>query len=144
MSVPGIVEELYSTIRNFGKMTDYNKKGVVNYEMGPYKLEEGPEGYNITKRTDDDLYYQEEYFSVYKDPETGGVQYEELTVTPDAEGKLKDVDYGVDVQTYRDIGKDIDQLTKDDMGTFVAEQDIETMLNDGGTIIDQGIKRSGK
>jgi hypothetical protein len=144
MSVPGIVEELYSTIRNFGKMTDYNKKGVVNYEMGPYKLEEGPEGYNITKRTDDDLYYQEEYFSVYKDPETGGVQYEELTVTPDAEGKLKDVDYGVDVQTYRDMGKDIDQLTKDDMGTFLAEQDIETMLNDGGTIIDQGIKRSGK
>lgn len=141
---PAIVEELYNTIKNFGKMTDYNKKGVVNYEMGPYKLEEGPEGYNITKRTDDDLYYQEEYFSVYKDPETGGVEYEELTVKPDAEGKLKDVDYGVDVQTYRDIGKDIDQLTKDDIHKQIAEEDIQRILDDGGTIIDQGLLRSGK
>ena len=142
--VPAIVEELYSTIKRFGKMTDYEKKGIVKHEMGPYKLEEGPEGYNITKKTDSDYYYQEEYFSVYKDPETGGIEYEELTVKPDAEGKLKDVDYGVDVDSYREIGADIDKLTKDNFASELAEQDIKTILDDGGTIIDKGVLKSGK
>lgn len=143
---PAILEELYSTIKRFGKMIDYPKPGsdTVKYEMGPYKLEEGTEGYNITKKTDSDYYYQEEFYSVYKDPETGKIEYEELTVRPDAEGKLKDVDYGVDVDSYRDIGKDISKITEDDIYKEIAEEDIQRILDDGGTIIDQGLLRSGK
>lgn len=143
-SVPAILEELYSTIKNFGKMTDYEKKGLVKYEMGPYKMEEGPGGYNITKTNESEYSYSEEYFGVYKDPETGAIEYEELTVRPDRDGKLKDVDYGVDVDSYRDIGKDISKVTEDDIYKEIAEEDIQRILDDGGTIIDQGLLRSGK
>jgi len=86
-------------------------------------MEEGPGGYNITKTTDG-YTYQEEYFEVYKDPETGAIQYEELTVRPDFDGKLKDVDYGVELETYREIGEDIAKIRGDDSLIKVADEDI--------------------
>lgn len=145
--VPAIVEELYSTIKKFGKQTEYPKPGsdTIKYEMGPYKMEEGPGGYDITKTNDRGEYgYSEEYFEVYKDPETGSIEYEELTIQPDMDGKLKDVDYGVDAQTYRDIGEDLSKTTGNDEYKFIAEEDIQGVLDDGGYIMDQGVLKSGK
>ena len=128
--VPNIVNELYFTIKNFGKQTDYPKPGsdTVKYEFGPYKMEEGPGGYNITKTTDSDYRYQEEYFEVYKDPETGAIQYEELTVRPDMDGKLKDVDYGVNLDTYREIGEDLAKIKGDDSLIKIADDDIAKQI----------------
>jgi hypothetical protein len=124
--VPNIVNELYFTIKNFGKQTDYPKPGTdtVKYEFGPYKMEEGPGGYNITKTTDSDYRYQEEYFEVYRDPETGVIEYEELTVRPDMDGKLKDVDYGVELDSYREIGEDLAKIRGDDSLIKIADDDI--------------------
>ena len=124
--VPNIVNELYFTIKNFGKQTDYPKPGsaTMKYEFGPYKMEEGPGGYNITKTTDSDYRYQEEYFEVYRDPETGVIEYEELTVRPDMDGKLKDVDYGVELDSYREIGEDLAKIRGDDSLIKIADDDI--------------------
>jgi len=145
-NVPAIVEELYSVIKNFGKQTEYPKPGSgdVKYEFGPYKMEEGPGGYNITKTNEGEYSYSEEYFGVYRDPETGAIEYEELTVRPDMDGKLKDVDYGVDAQTYRDIGSDLTDTTGNNVYKVIAEEDIKGVLDDGGVIMDQGVLKSGK
>ena len=107
-------------------------------------MEEGPGGYSITKTNEGEYVYSEEYFGVYKDPETGMIEYEELTVRPDSDGKLKDVDYGVDVEAYREIGEDLEKTTGENIYKSIAEDDIKTILDDGGTIIDQGLIRSGK
>jgi hypothetical protein len=126
--VPNIVKELYATIKNLGQVTDYSKKGVVKTELGPYELNEYPGGYNITKKTDSDYRYQEESFEVQTDPEYGVIDYEELTVRPDMDGKLKDVDYGVELETYREIGEDLAKIKKDDSLIKIADDDIAKQI----------------
>ena len=126
--VPEIIKQLYFTIRNRGKTTDYGGNGVVKTKLGPYTLEEGPGGYNITKMTDSDFRYQQEYFEVITDPEKGVIHYEELTALPDIDGKLKDVDYGVDLDTYREIGEDLAKIKNDDSLIKIANDDIAKQI----------------
>ena len=38
---------------------------------------------------------------IKKDPETGALEYDEFTVSPDAEGKLKDVDFGIEDMDHK-------------------------------------------
>ena len=126
--VPNIIKELYATIKNLGQVTDYSKKGVVKTELGPYELNEYPGGYNITKMTDSDFRYQKEYFEVQTDPEYGVIDYEELTALPDMDGKLKDVDYGVELNTYREIGEDLAKIKNDDSLIKIADDDIAKQI----------------
>jgi hypothetical protein len=121
--VPNIIKELYATIKNLGQVTDYSKKGVVKTELGNYTLIEEPGGYSITKMTDSDFRYQQEYFGVQTDPEYGVIDYEELTALPDMDGKLKDVDYGVELSTYREIGEDLAKIRNDDSLIKIADED---------------------
>jgi len=126
--LPKIINELYFTIRNRGESVEYGRDGLVTTKLGPYKLEEGPGGYNITKTTDGDYRYQEEYFEVQTDPEKGVINYEELTVRPDMDGKLKDVDYGVELETYREIGEDLAKIRGDDSLIKIADDDIAKQI----------------
>jgi hypothetical protein len=126
--VPNIIKELYATIKNLGQVTDYSKKGVVKTELGNYTLIEEPGGYNITKMTDSDFRYQQEYFGVQTDPEYGVIDYEELTALPDMDGKLKDVDYGVELNTYREIGEDLAKIKNDDSLIKIADDDIAKQI----------------
>jgi len=123
--MPEIIGELYFTIKNRGKITDYGRsENPITIELGPYKLEEGPGGFSITKTTDSDYRYQQEYFEVQTDPEKGAIGYEELTVRPDLDGKLKDVDYGVELDTYREIGEFLAKVRGDDSLIKIADEDI--------------------
>jgi hypothetical protein len=126
--VPNIINELYFTIRNLGKTTDYGRDGIVKTKLGNYELIEEPGGYSITKTTDSDFRYQQEYFEVTTDPEKGVIHYEELTALPDMDGKLKDVDYGVDLDTYREIGEDLAKIKKDDSLIKIADDDIAKQI----------------
>ena len=45
---------------------------------------------------DGDMLYKENQIEIEVDPETGGVTYNEASVRPDAEGKLKDVEEFID------------------------------------------------
>ena len=126
--VPNIINELFLTIKNLGQVTDYSKKGVIKTELGPYVLEETPGGYNIVKKTDSDYRYQQEYFEVQTDPEYGVIGYEELTVRPDLDGKLKDIDYGVELGTYREIGEDLAKIKNDDSLIKIADDDIAKQI----------------
>jgi len=125
--VPNIIKELFFTIKNLGQITQ-SGKGTVKTKLGPYTLEEGPGGYNITKTTDSDYRYQQEYFEVITDPEKGVIHYEELTALPDMDGKLKDVDYGVDLDTYREIGEDLAKIKNDDSLIKIANDDIAKQI----------------
>jgi hypothetical protein len=126
--VPEIIQQLYFTIRNLGKTTDYGRDGIVKTKLGKYELIEEPGGYSITKMTDSDFRYQQEYFGVTTDPEKGVIHYEELTALPDMDGKLKDVDYGVELDTYREIGEDLAKIKGDDSLIKIADDDIAKQI----------------
>jgi len=126
--VPEIIQQLYFTIRNLGKTTDYGRDGIVKTKLGKYELIEEPGGYSITKMTDSDFRYQQEYFGVTTDPEKGVIHYEELTALPDMDGKLKDIDYGVELDTYREIGEDLAKIKGDDSLIKIADDDIAKQI----------------
>jgi hypothetical protein len=126
--VPEIIQQLYFTIRNLGKTTDYGRDGIVKTKLGKYELIEEPGGYSITKMTDSDFRYQQEYFGVTTDPEKGVIHYEEVTALPDMDGKLKDVDYGVELDTYREIGEDLAKIKGDDSLIKIADDDIAKQI----------------
>ena len=74
----------------------------------------------------------------------GKFVYEEISARPDREGKLKDVDYGVDMDTYREIGEDLQRMTKDDQYIKIANESIDQALEDTGMVIDKGILKRNK
>jgi len=130
--VPNIIKELYLTIKQFGKQSEYPKPGSGNatYEFNNYKLEEGPDGYNITRTNDrGDFYpYSEENFEVRIDPEKGVTEYDEMTLTIDVDGKLKDTDFGIELESYGEIGVDLARIRGDDSLIKIADEDIAKQI----------------
>jgi len=124
--VPDYFWKLYNTIKSKGiisdeVMVDPRVERTMKYKN--YKLEEGaygdPSQTVITKVNDrGEFGYTEESMSFKKGSmdEDGfvGNEYEELTVRPDGEGKLKDVEDGLDDGSVDEILEEIGEKTKID------------------------------
>ena len=124
--VPDYFWKLYNTIKSKGILSDEVKvdprvERTTTYKN--YKLEEGaygdPDETVITKINDKgDFGYTEESMRFKKGrmDEDGfiGNEYEEVTVRPDQEGKLKDVEDGLDDGSVDEILEEIGEKTKID------------------------------
>ena len=124
--VPDYFWKLYNTIKSKGILSDEVKvdprvERTTTYKN--YKLEEGaygdPSETVITKINDrGEFGYTEESMRFKKGgmDEDGfvGNEYEEITARPDAEGKLKDVEDGLDDGSVDEILEEIGEKTKID------------------------------
>ena len=91
-----------------GKMDSPDE--FIRYDLGDYELHEGSGGYRLKKIRDRGEYGYEEFeMQVKQDPETGFVEYEEVSVRPDEDGKLKDVDFGIDDDIHAEMKKFADE-----------------------------------
>ncbi len=116
---PSYFFRLVDKIRRFGKIIDdsvADPRVERTYKYKDYELKEGafgdPSETIITKKTDMGPYgYKEEQMRFKKGGQTedGFVadEYEELTARPDMEGKLKDIEEGID-----DASEIIEEATK--------------------------------
>ena len=74
-----------------------NPNGFVQYDLGDYTVTDGAEFTRIRKQNQRGEYIDSEVeMEIQRDPETGTIQYEEATAFPDGDGKLKDVDFGIE------------------------------------------------
>ena len=108
--VPEIISDLIQTIKLKGKVIDAPKpgSGPVVYQFEKYEYAEDINGFSVSKINDrGDYGYSEEVFQFEKDLETGATFFDDITVRPDGDGKLKDVEYGVDTDTYDEIADDL-------------------------------------
>jgi len=91
-----------------GKMDSPDE--FIRYDLGDYELHEGSGGYRLKRVKDQGEYGYEEFeMQVKQDPETGFVEYEEVSVRPDEDGKLKDVDFGIDDDVHSEMKKFADE-----------------------------------
>ena len=91
-----------------GKMDSPDE--FMRYDLGDYELFEGSGGYRLKRVKDRGEYGYEEFeMQVKQDPETGFVEYEEVSVRPDEDGKLKDVDFGIDDDIHAEMKKFADE-----------------------------------
>jgi hypothetical protein len=82
----------------------------IRYDLGDYELFEGTGGYRLKRVRDKGEYGYEEFeMQVKQDPETDFVEYEEVSVRPDEDGKLKDVDFGIDDDVHAEMKKFADE-----------------------------------
>ena len=114
-NVPTYLNDLISKIKMMGSSKVLGKadnpEGFVKYQLGDYEVTDGANFTRIRKQNQRGEYIDSEVeMELRKDPETGGLEYEEATALPDSEGKLKDVDYGID----DDIHKTMEKFTYDD------------------------------
>ena len=87
-----------------------NPDEFIRYDLGDYELHEGAGGYRLKRVKDRGEYGYEEFeMQVKQDPETGFVEYEEVSVRPDGDGKLKDVDFGIDDDVHAEMKKFADE-----------------------------------
>jgi hypothetical protein len=91
-----------------GKMDSPDE--FMRYDLGDYELYEGSGGSRLKRVKDQGEYGYEEFeMQIKKDPETGGIEYEEVSVRPDEDGKLKDVDFGIDDDVHAEMKKFADE-----------------------------------
>jgi len=108
--MPVYLTTLINKIKSIGKSKligkPDNPDGFVQYDLEDYTLIEGP-GYTRVSKTEYGASSQGEGIKnqleveIKKDPETGAIEYDEFTVSPDAEGKLKDVDFGIEDMDHK-------------------------------------------
>jgi len=120
--VPDYFWKLYNTIKSKGVMSDEalvdpRVERTTRYKN--YELREGafgdPNETIITKTNDmGDYGYTEESMRYKSGADEDGVisEYEELTARPDMEGKLKDVDEGIEESSIDEILEEIGEKTK--------------------------------
>ena len=128
---------LVDKIKRFGKSVDdpvADPRVERTYRYKNYELREnafGDPGETIVTKTDDmgEFGYKEESMRFKKGgPTEDGVvpdEYEELTVRPDAEGKLKDVEDGIE-----DVSEIIEEATKSSPPIKKATGGIARMLGE--------------
>ena len=91
-----------------GKMDSPDE--FIRYDLGDYELHEGSGGYRLKRVKDRGEYGYEEFeMQVKQDPESGFVEYEEVSARPDGDGKLKDVDFGIDDDIHAEMKKFADE-----------------------------------
>jgi len=100
--------KMMGTSKVIGKMDSPDE--FIRYDLGDYELHEGAGGYRLKKVRDRGEYGYEEFeMQVKQDPETDFVEYEEVSVRPDQDGKLKDVDFGIDDDVHAEMKKFADE-----------------------------------
>ena len=82
----------------------------IRYDLGDYELHEGVGGARL-KRVKDrgEFGYEEFEMQIKKDPETGYIEYEEVSARPDYDGKMKDIEFGIDDDIHAEMKKFADE-----------------------------------
>ena len=100
--------KMMGTSKIVGKMDSPDE--FMRYDLGDYELYEGAGGTRIKKINDKgDMGYEEFEMQVKQDPETGYIEYDEVTARPDYDGKLKDIDFGIDDDIHLEMKKFADE-----------------------------------
>lgn len=87
-----------------------NPDEFIRYDLGDYELFEGAGGARLKRIRDRGEYGYEEFeMQIKKDPETDFIEYEEVTARPDYDGKLKDIDFGIDDEVHLEMKKFADE-----------------------------------
>jgi len=100
--------KMMGTSKIIGKMDSPDE--FMRYDLGDYELFEGAGGARL-KRVKDrgEFGYEEFEMQIKKDPETDFIEYEEVSVRPDQDGKMKDVDFGIDDDIHAEMKKFADE-----------------------------------
>ena len=107
--MPDFISDLITKVITFGKKTFTGGRAdeiAENYQLDDYVVTK--QGNKTTvKKVDDqgEFGYKEHEMEVDYDPETGGYTYNEASVRPDAEGKLKDVEEFIEDIDLEDMRK---------------------------------------
>ena len=109
-SVPTYLMDLISKVKMMGSSKIIGKadnpNGFVQYDLGDYTVTDGAEFTRIKKRNERGEFIDSEVeMEIQRDPETGTIQYEEATAFPDEDGKLKDVDFGIEDDLHETMKK---------------------------------------
>ena len=112
--MPEYLTNLVNKIRMMGESKIIGKMDspdeFIRYDLGDYELHEGSAGYRL-KRTRDrgDMGYEEFEMQVKQDPESGFLEYEEVSAKPDGDGKIKDFDFGIEDDVHAEMKKFADE-----------------------------------
>ena len=107
--IPEFLGDLVTKVVTFGKKNFTGNRAdefADQYRLDDYVVTQ--QGNKTTiKKVDDkgEFGYKEHEMELETDPETGGVTYNEASVRPDAEGKLKDVEEYIDDLDLEDMKK---------------------------------------
>jgi len=109
-NIPTYLMDLIAKVKMMGKSNVIGKadnpEGFVKYQLGDYEVTDGANFTRVRKQNQRGEYIDSEVeMEIQKDPETGGLLYEEATATPDIDGKLKDVDFGIDDIDHEEMRK---------------------------------------
>jgi hypothetical protein len=112
--MPEYLANLISKIKMMGESRIIGKMDspdeFMRYDLGDYELFEGAGGARLKRVKDRGEYGYEEFeMEIKQDPETGGIEYEEVSVRPDQDGKMKDVDFGIDDDIHAEMKKFADE-----------------------------------
>jgi hypothetical protein len=107
--IPEFIGDLVTKVVSFGKKNFTGNRAdefADQYRLDDYVVTQQGNKTTIQKFDDpDNPNYKEYEIELETDPETGGVTYNEASVRPDAEGKLKDVEEYVDDLDLEDMRK---------------------------------------
>ena len=91
-----------------GKMDSPDE--FMRYDLGDYELYEGAGGARLKRIRDrGDYGYEEFEMQIKQDPETGYIEYEEVSARPDGDGKIKDFDFGIEDDVHLEMKKFADE-----------------------------------
>ena len=107
--IPEFIGDLVTKVVTFGKKNFTGNRSdefADQYRLDDYVVTQQGNKTTIQKFDDpDNPNYKEIEIELETDPETGGVTYNEASVRPDAEGKLKDVEEYIDDLDLEDMKK---------------------------------------
>jgi len=107
--IPEFIGDLVTKVVTFGKKNFTGNRAdefADQYRLDDYVVTQQGNKTTIQKFDDpDNPNYKEYEIELETDPETGGVTYNEASVRPDAEGKLKDVEEFIDDADLEDMRK---------------------------------------
>ena len=113
-NVPDYLLDLIGKVKMMGKSKILGKAdnpdGFVQYDLGEYTVVDSANSTRIKKTNygsaGDEIGIKNELeMEIRKDPETGALEYDEVEVFPDAEGKMKEVEFGIEDVSHQDMKK---------------------------------------
>jgi len=112
--IPTYLTKLVEKIKMMGQAKIIGKMDspdeFIRYDLGDYELHEGSGGYRLKRIRDrGEQGYEEFEMQIKEDPETGFVEYEEVSARPDGDGKIKDFDFGIEDDVHIEMKKFADE-----------------------------------
>ena len=112
--IPTYLTKLVEKIKMMGQAKIVGKMDspdeFMRYDLGDYELHEGSGGYRLKRIRDrGEQGYEEFEMQLKQDPETGYVEYEEVSARPDGDGKIKDFDFGIEDDIHLEMKKFADE-----------------------------------